>query len=56
MFIKHLFHQIYIIYLNTESSKYYTRQQMAVAAALPGRPAASRGVKLPLLPNTRSVF
>ena len=25
-------------------------------AALPGRPAASRGVKLPLLPNTRSIF
>ena len=25
-------------------------------AGLPGRPAASRGVKLPLLPNTRSVF
>ena len=25
-------------------------------AALAGRPAASRGVKLPLLPNTRSVF
>ena len=25
-------------------------------AALPGLPAASRGVKLPLLANTRSVF
>ena len=42
---------------NVQSHLYIRRGNRGLSlAALPGLPAASRGVKLPLLANTRSVF
>ena len=46
-----------IMYFILQSHSYIRRGNRRLSlAALPGLPAASRGVKLPLLTNTRSVF
>ena len=46
-----------LVICNIQSHSYITRGNRRLSlAALPGLPAASRDVKLPLLADTRSVF